>query len=243
MHIKTTLMIAAATATLAACSSNDQTAANTMTADNGSAMTTTDASSTVSTDDQSDTQNLVSEATAEVQKMKADPQLAKLLQKAEGVYIVPEFGRGALIVGGKGGAGVVMTKQNGAWTSSPAFYDFGSLSIGAQAGGSGGRIAFLLMTDNAVNAFMSGNKVSLNADSDLSIVNYSANAEASWGKGDIILWSDTSGAYAGATISVGDLNWDDGNNQAYYGSKVEPRQVLTGKVTNPKAAPLQQALS
>jgi lipid-binding SYLF domain-containing protein len=243
MRTRSLLLIAVAAGSLAACS--NQPTANTMAADNSVSGygNETMAGTTANAGDQSDTQNLVSEAAAEVKQMKADPQVAKLLQKAKGVYIVPEFGRGALIVGGKGGAGVVMTKQNGTWTESPAFYDFGSLSIGAQAGGSGGRIAFLLMTDNAVNAFMSGNKVSLNANSGLSIVNYSANAQASWGKGDIILWSDTAGAYAGATVGVEDLNWDDDNNQAFYGSKVEPQQVLTGKVTNPKAAPLKQALS
>jgi len=238
MRYRTGLLVAAAAATLAACSGNNNQAGDNMAmADNGMA-----GNAMAAGDDQADTQNLVAEATAEVQQMKGDPQVAKLLQKAKGVYIVPEFGRGALIVGGKGGAGVVMAKSNGAWTSSPAFYDFGSLSVGAQAGGSGGRIAFLLMTDKAVNAFMSGNKISLDADSGLSIVNYSANAEASWGKGDIILWSDTAGAYAGATIGVSDLNWDDDNNQAYYGKQVQPQQVLTGQVTNPNAAQLQQAL-
>jgi lipid-binding SYLF domain-containing protein len=188
-----------------------------------------------------DAQQLVNEATAEVKKMSADPQLKKLLAKAKGVYLVPEFGRGALIVGGRGGAGVVLANKNGKWTD-PAFYDMGGISIGAQAGGSGGAIAFLLMSQGAVDAFKSGNKFSLNAGAGLSIVNYSANSQASWGKGDIILWSNTSGAYAGATISVTDVNWADGNNKAYYGRKVDPSKILAGDVTTPDAAKLKAAL-
>lgn len=188
-----------------------------------------------------DAQQLVNEATAEVKKMSADPQLKKLLAKAKGVYLVPEFGRGALIVGGRGGAGVVLANKNGKWTD-PAFYDMGGISIGAQAGGSGGEVAFLLMSKGAVDAFKSGNKFSLNAGAGLSIVNYSANSQASWGKGDIILWSNTKGAYAGATISVTDVNWADGNNKAYYGRKVDPSKILAGDVIAPDATKLKAAL-
>jgi lipid-binding SYLF domain-containing protein len=173
--------------------------------------------------------------------MSADPKLKQLLAKAEGVYLVPEFGRGALVIGGRGGAGVVLAKKNGKWTD-PAFYDMGGISIGAQAGGSGGEVAFLLMSNGAVDAFKSGNKFSLNAGAGLSIVNYSANSQASWGKGDIILWSSTKGAYAGATVSVTDVNWADGNNKAYYGRKVDPSKILAGDVSTPDAAKLKAAL-
>lgn len=188
-----------------------------------------------------DAKQLVNEATAEVKTMEKDPQLKKLMVKAKGIYLVPEFGRGALIVGGRGGEGVVLAHQNGHWTN-PAFYDFGGISVGAEAGASGGPIAFLLMTKGAVDQFKSGNKISLNAGAGLSIVTYSANNQASWGKGDIILWSNTKGAYAGATVSVTDINWADGNSKAYYGRKVDPSNVLAGKVNTPNAERLKQVL-
>lgn len=194
-----------------------------------------------STKTTNDAKELVNEAMAEVRTMKKDPQLKKLMAKAKGIYLVPKFGRGALIVGGRGGAGVVLAHVNGKWTN-PAFYDFGGISFGAEAGGSGGPIAFLLMTKGAVDQFKSGNKISLNAGAGLSIVTYSANAQASWGKGDIILWSNTKGAYAGVTVSVTDINWSDGNNKAYYGRKVDPSQVLAGKVNTPNAEQLKQML-
>ncbi|MGN6376028.1 MAG: lipid-binding SYLF domain-containing protein [Sphingomonas sp.] len=239
MKQKSSLLLVAAVAALSACSGTTTTTDQNAAADNAAGAMVMDNGTTAG--QASDQQNLVDEATAEVQDMKKDPQLAKLLAKAKGVYLVPEFGRGALIVGGRGGAGVVLAKQTTGWTG-PAFYNFGGLSLGAQAGGSGGRIAFLLMSDDAVNAFKSGNKVTLNADSGLSIINYSANAQASWGKGDIIMWSDTSGAYAGATISVTDLNSSGDSDQKYYGKQVAPDQILNGTVTAPQAAPLQQAL-
>ena len=186
-------------------------------------------------------QKLVNGAVDVVNKMKKDPQLTKLMQKAKGLYIVPYFGRGAFVVGGRGGAGLVTVKQNGGW-SDPAFYDFGAISIGAQAGGSGGAVVFLLMNQSAVDAFKSGNKISLNAGAGLSIITYSANAQASWGKGDIIMWSDTKGAYAGATVSVSDINWADANNRAYYGKKTDMSAILSGKVSNASADTLTQEL-
>ena len=203
--------------------------------------TTGRANANVDQGDKKDVRNLVDEARREVAVMKKDPQMRRLMAKARGIFLVPEFGRGAFIVGGRGGAGLVMSKVNGKW-SNPAFYDIGGISIGPQIGGSGGQVAFLLMSPDAVAAFKGGNKFSLNAGAGLSIVTYSANAQASWGKGDIILWSNIKGAYAGATVSVSDVNWDDDNNMAFYGRKMEPAAILGGKVGKQMAPKLQSAL-
>ena len=189
----------------------------------------------------SDAQDLVNQAVTVVKNMKSDQTLASLLQKAKGIYIVPEFGRGAFIVGGRGGAGLVTVNHGGKW-SDPAFYDMGGISVGPQIGASGGSVAFLLMSQGAVDAFKSGNKFSLNAGAGLSIVNYSANSQASWGKSDIILWSDTSGAYVGATINVTDVNWDDSNNRKYYGTNVDMTKIINGSVSNAGADPLRSEL-
>ena len=48
---------------------------------------------------------------------------------------------------------------------------------------------------------------------------------------------------SGATVSVTDLNWDDDDNAQYYGEKVDPARVLTGKASNPKADVLVKALN
>ncbi|XSG81647.1 MAG: lipid-binding SYLF domain-containing protein [Methyloligella sp. ZOD6] len=189
-----------------------------------------------------DAKELLNEATGVVDQMKGDPELAKLLDRAKGVYIVPDFGRGALVVGGRGGGGLVLAKQNGEWTN-PAFFDFGAISFGPQAGVSAGSVAFLLMSDEAVNAFKNGNVFSLNAEAGLSIVDYSANAQDSIGKGDIVFWSDTEGAYAGATVSLTDVNWDEDDNGAFYDKSVDAARILNGEVSKSVGAPLKKALS
>jgi lipid-binding SYLF domain-containing protein len=56
------------------------------------------------------------------------------------------------------------------------------------------------------------------------------------------MWSNTKGAYVGATVSVSDVNWDDDNNAGFYGRKVTPSQILEGKITANKAGKLKSAL-
>lgn len=46
----------------------------------------------------------LSDAVQVVQRMKADPGLTALLGTAKGVFILPDYGRGALIVGAQAGA-------------------------------------------------------------------------------------------------------------------------------------------
>lgn len=75
------------------------------------------------------------------------------------------------------------------------------------------------MSQKVVDPFKHDKEFSLNVGAGLSIMNYSANAQDSWLKNDAVLWSNTSGAYVGATVSVTDIRWDQANNRIYYGNK------------------------
>ncbi len=191
-----------------------------------------------------DAQSTVDEAVDVVRQMKNDPDLADLLQQAKGVLVVPDYGKGALVVGGRGGEGVLVARQNGSW-SDPVFYDIGAVSVGAQAGVTAGQVAMLLMTDKAVDSFKGDNNFSLNADAGFTIVDYSARSQASEGKGgagDVIFWSDTEGAFAGASLSATDISFDDEENPAYYHQGVTAQDILSGQATNPQADTLQNEL-
>lgn len=190
-----------------------------------------------------DAEKQVNEATQVVMQMKRDHNVAQLLGRAHGVFVIPDYAKAAAVVGGRGGGGVVLAKEDGKW-SNPAFFNIGGVSVGAQAGVAAGSIAFLLMSDKAVNMFQNqANNFSLNANAGLTIVNYSATAQGSYGKGDVIVWSDTEGAFAGASIGVSDINRDEDENHAYYGQQVSAKQILTGKVSQMRAQNLKDALS
>lgn len=190
----------------------------------------------------SEARDLVGEATDVLKRMTTDPELVELMQQAQGVFIVPEYGEGAAIVGGRGGEGVLLARTGTGW-SSPAFYDIGAVSLGAQVGGTAGDIAMLLMSQQAIDTFKDQNNFSLNADAGFTLVDYSARAQASVGKGeDVVLWSDTEGAFAGVSLSVTDVAWDEEENRAYYDQATTPSQVLGGEVEAPQSAALRQEL-
>lgn len=177
----------------------------------------------------------VNEAVQVVQRMKADPRMAGELSRAKGVFIVPDYGRGALGVGLQAGQGVLV-RRTGDTFSNPVFYNLGGVSIGAQAGAAGGEIAMLLMTDKALREFESGRQFSINADADLTIVDWSKRAHASTGKvQDVIVWSSAEGVFAGASVGISDVMLDREANRAYYGREgLTPQQILQGQVQNPR---------
>lgn len=177
----------------------------------------------------------INKAEQVVRRMTAQPEIKQMMQRARGIYVVPDYGRAAAVVGGQGGAGVLMVKHDGKWLG-PAFYNLGSISIGAQAGITAGSIALLLMNDKAVRSFGASNNFSLDANAGITIVNYSAKAQGSAGKGDVVLWSDTEGAFAGAAIAASDIVFDKDETAALYKRSVAPGDVLAGKLPPPSSA-------
>lgn len=189
-----------------------------------------------------DTVEQIRNATKVVKQMESDPQAQKLLQQAKGVFIVPQYGRGGLGIGARGGEGVFLANNGGKW-SNPVFYNIGGVSLGIQAGAEVGAIAMMLMNDKAVRNFTQENNFSLTADAGLTIVNYTAKMRAAAGKGDVIVWSDTAGAFANATIGITDVNYDDDENAAFYKSKIAAKDIVAGRVKSKEAAALTQELS
>ena len=188
-----------------------------------------------------ESRKLIEKATDVVQRMRSDPKVAELLRSAKGVYIVPDFTRAALGVGGEGGDGVMLSHTGSGWTG-PTFYDVGGLTVGLEAGISSGEVAFILMSDKAVENFRQQNKFSLSADAGFDILTYSANAGTSWGTGDVVTWTDTDGLFAGAGVGVADVRWNADRNGRYYGPDVTPDAALTGTLKAEQGAQLRTAL-
>ncbi len=215
--------------------------ANVNTAANADANSNANTDAAYGDNQTSDAQQTLQNAANVVAKMKSDPDMARLLQKAQGVFVIPHLWKGGFIIGGTGGEGVLLVRRDGQWTN-PVFYGVGSVTFGAQAGGAEGAVAFVLMTPKAVNSFTGRNNFSLNANAGLTIVNYSAKGQVTAGKGDVVTWSNQGGLYAGATVSGADVSPDDFMNQAFYGKKVDPKNILAGDVPNRRQNPLQSQL-
>lgn len=190
---------------------------------------------------QSNAQEIVHDAVQTVHELRQDSHFANLLQRAKGVYILPSLWKGAVIVGGEGGQGVLLARENGTW-SDPAFLSIGSVSIGAQAGAKAGPVVMLLMTDKALNDFTQSNNFSLNGNAGLTVVTYSAKGQAPVGKGDVVVWSNASGAFAGVSFSGSDITSNTSEDQSFYGHKLTTAQIVHGHANNPQADALRNAL-
>ncbi len=193
--------------------------------------------------EQKNANETVAEAAQVMEQMRKQDD-AGVLNQAKAIFILPDYGRASLGIGGAGGQGVLVVNNDGQW-SGPAFYNLGSVNIGLEGGVEAGSIAFLMMTDKATRGFEDGHNFSLNADAGLTIVDWSKRGQLSAGKGaDVIAWADTEGLYGNIAVNVTDIFWDDEANRAYYQQKVAASDIFSGSVKDPSASsPLKTEFS
>lgn len=192
-----------------------------------------------------DAQSFVDKSVHVIAQMKSDPRTAALLRKARGVLIVPEYLQAALIVGGQGGVGVLVDRHAGRW-SGPAFFTISGLSVGLQAGGDAGSVAYLLMTQKAVREFENrSSKFGLGADAGLTVARLSraTNIVSTPPTADVIVWTGTTGLFGGVAFEATDVAANFRLDQAYYHEPVSMRQILDNSVHNRLADPLRVALA
>lgn len=175
----------------------------------------------------------VHKAAEVVQKIKSDAQDSELLAQAKALFIVPDYVRAALVVGGAGGQGVLITRHDDEW-SAPAFYNVGTVNIGAAAGAEVGSVAFMIMSGDLMQRFGQGHNFALSSDAGYTIGDESERTRTLLGEGvDVVVWSDTEGLYADFAASVSNIVWDEATNRAYYGRQVAASEIIRGAVDDP----------
>jgi SH3 domain-containing YSC84-like protein 1 len=196
-------------------------------------------------DDASDAKDVVDKATATVKMFAADkdyPTLHGLLKKAKGVIVYPLIVEGGFILGGSGGTGVLLVRdeKTGAF-SAPAFYGMGGISLGFLAGGQAAETMVVVNTQKALDSLLS-TKVKLGGDASIAVGPKGAGAGATFTE-DFVAYSKSKGAYANMSLNGQVIAVRDSLNAAYYGKPVTPVDILVKKnVSNPAAAPLEAAL-
>jgi len=196
---------------------------------------------------QTEQQTLVDRATLTVQEMfsdKVNPEGRKLLRDAKGIMVCPNVFKAGFIIGGQVGSCVLLGVQNGAWTN-PAFYGFGSGSIGFQIGVQDAQIAFIVRTEKGLVALMDS-QFKIGADASVAVATVGAGVSGATTaalRADIVAFAQARGLFAGIALDGSLISQRTEWNQAYYGQYLSPQQiVLNRQGNNPGADPLREVL-
>ena len=165
-----------------------------------------------------------------------------LLDKAECIVVYPSVMKGAFIVGGSYGRGVITCRSgkdfDGRW-SPPAMFAMEGLSVGLQIGGEAVDFVLLIMNEAGANSVMSS-KVKLGGDASVAAGPKGRTATAETDavmKAEILSYSRSRGLFAGISLAGSTLRSDDGANKALYGREISAREIVReGKVKPPASA-------
>ena len=184
-----------------------------------------------SADDQLKASQLVEKAKLTMDSFMSDGNMGAfrdLIKQAKGVFIVPQLLKGAFIVGASGGSGVFLARdaKTGEWTG-PAFYTIGGASFGLQAGGEASEVILLVMNDRGI-ASMLTNSFKLGADVGIAAGPIGAGVAAATANlsADILAFSRSKGLYGGISLDGAVVATRGDRNDAYYGRKVTPADIL-----------------
>ncbi|MBV8166046.1 MAG: lipid-binding SYLF domain-containing protein, partial [Alphaproteobacteria bacterium] len=183
-----------------------------------------------------DQQEIIDRSKATLEAMRGDSSFGTapdLLKRAKAVMIVPSLYKGGFLFGGEGGTGVLLGRGAESW-SYPAFYTLASASFGLQIGFETAEVVLLVMSDRALAAWMD-DEFKLGAKAGLTVLVVGSNAEAALTTNvnvDVIAWARSRGAYAGLTLEGSIIKPREAYNEAYYGKRIHPRDILRGDVQN-----------
>ena len=194
-----------------------------------------------------DQQVLVNKAAAVVSPMRHDPNFTysgALLRRAKALMIVPELIKGGVIVGGQGGAAVLIVKRpDGSW-SDPAFYSLGGGTLGLQIGVQQAQTVFFIMTDRALDQWIH-DQVHFGGQDGIGVFNVGQenkqNALTS-DNADVVAWVHAKGVYGGITVEGTSISFDRDATAKYYGHALSPEQVFAGSPHHPGVGRLRAAL-
>ena len=126
--------------------------------------------------------------------IKTDPSMDKLFNSSYGYVIFPKIGKGAIIIGGSGGNGVVYEKGKTIGTAKMA-----QLSVGAQIGGESYREIIFFEDKEALDRFKE-NKVEFTGQISAVAAKSGASANAKYADGVAVFTQDLSGLMAEAAV-------------------------------------------
>src|ERR1051326_3773326 len=150
-----------------------------------------------------------------------------LLDRAEAVAVFPGMLKAGLVVGGRGGSGIISRRVTGGW-SAPAFFKMGGASVGLQIGAAKTDLVLLFMNDSALRGLLE-DKLEVGGEASAAAGPVGRSAAASTNlklDAGILSYSRSKGLFAGLELKGAVINPDNNLNEALYGLKT--KEILTG---------------
>jgi lipid-binding SYLF domain-containing protein len=170
-----------------------------------------------------------------------------LLADAQGIAIIPSVIKVGLFVGGQYGRGVLLVRGKGGAWSNPVFITLKSGSIGWQIGAESTDFVIVFKTPRSIEGIMKG-QYTLGAEAAAAAGPVGRSVKASTDielKAEIYSYSRSRGLFAGVSLEGSSLQIDDKSNAAYYEKEaVQPSGILSGQdvKTPPGAEMLKNSL-
>ncbi|HEV2705609.1 MAG TPA: lipid-binding SYLF domain-containing protein [Pyrinomonadaceae bacterium] len=190
----------------------------------------TTASRAPSAKQQKDAQKKATDAARVFEQIMAAPDHSvpkELLDKAEAVAVFPGVLKAGLLVGGRGGSGVISRRVTGGW-SAPAYFKMGGASIGPQIGAAKIDLVLLFMNEDALKGLLE-DKFEMGGEASAAAGPVGRSASATTNltlDAGILSYSRSKGLFAGLELKGAVINPDNNLNEAVYGLKA--RDLLTG---------------
>jgi len=149
-----------------------------------------------------------------------------MLAGVRAIAVFPGVKKGAVIVGGRHGEGVISVKHvgDGRW-SPPAFFTVGGGSFGLQLGGQVIDLVLVVMTEKGIESLLKS-ETTLGGDVSLTAGPKSLHDAA-----------NTDGTFAGASFEGATVQPDGSAIRTLYGAKADSRDVLlNGRYAVPASA-------
>jgi SH3 domain-containing YSC84-like protein 1 len=171
-----------------------------------------------------------------------------LFEKAVCVGIVPSEIKGAFVVGGTYGRGVLVCREHGdgPW-GAPSMFTLGAGSFGFQIGGEAADLVFIVKNEAGARTLVQDN-VQLGGDISVTAGPVGRTAEGATDAqlhAEILSYSRTRGLFAGVSLDGAVVKQDRDDNRDLYRRKITAREILIDGIVGvpPEAEPLDQALT
>ena len=163
-------------------------------------------------------------------KAQGDSIPRNVFHECKGLVILSIY-KAAFIIGAEGGEGLVVIRKGNKW-SPPSGISAAGAGVGFQAGGSVQDYVLLLNTEEAVKQFMQkGNYTSSAAvEGTAGPVGRELSAGVATVNAPVYTYSFSKGLFVGVSLSGLGFGSADDTNENFYGERLNPREILDGKV-------------